>query len=101
MPIMIPVNVQDIPAIPVFDMDKYMSRVSKYATELWNTMTQEEQARFSRRKVLVSDEELAIELIDRPSYDSTSHDDMSHLTKEDYHRFAHRSGTMKGIEKWL
>jgi len=100
MPIMIPINIQDIPTIPVFNMDEFMSRVSRYASELWDTMTQEEHAKFSRRKSL-SDDELTIALAGCPSYDAVTHDDMSQLTKDDYHRFALQHNTMKGIEKWL
>ena len=100
MPILIPVNVQDVPLIPVFNMDEFMSRVSQYATELWTSMSKEETGKFSRKEVL-SDADLETTLAAYPSYDSIKHDDMSQLTKTDYSRFAQRHRTMKGIEKWL
>lgn len=100
MPIMIPINVQNVPTIPIFDMVEYMNRVSHYATELWNTMAREEQAKFSRCNYM-SDNELETVLANCPSYDSVEHDDMSQLTKEDYYHFANRHKAMKGIEKWM
>jgi len=100
MPIMIPVNVQDVPAIPVFNMDEYVSLVSKYATELWNNMVRDENAKFSRRSNM-SDKDLEEALANRPSYGSVSHDDMSQLTKNDYSRFARQHNAMKGIAKWM
>lgn len=101
MPIMIPINIQDVPAIPVFDMSEYMTRVSQYATELWDTMTREERAKFTRRRKMVTDEELEASLADRPDYASVQHDDMSQLTKEDYSRYAAKHHVIKGAEKWL
>lgn len=39
MAIMVPINIDECPAIPVFNMDEYLSKVSSYATSLWNDMT--------------------------------------------------------------
>ena len=100
MPILIPVNVQNAPIIPLFNMDEFMSRVSQYATELWATMSSEETSNFSRKSNL-SDRDLEKALAKLPSYDSMAHDDMSQLTKEDYCYFARHHNVMKGVEKWL
>lgn len=100
MPILIPVNVQNAPIIPLFNMDEFMSRVSQYATELWATMSSEETSKFSRKSNL-SDMDLEKALTNLPLYDSIAHDDMSQLTKEDYSYFVRHHNVMKGVEKWL
>lgn len=39
MAIMVPINIDECPVIPAFNMDEYLSKVSSYATSLWNDMT--------------------------------------------------------------
>ena len=101
MPVMIPINIQDVPQFPVFNVDEYVAQVSKYATDLWKAMSVKEVVKASRTHTLMSDEDLARELSSRPDYAATTHDDMSVLTKEDYNHFTRSHRAMKGIEKWL
>ena len=100
MPIMIPIDVQAMPAVPTIDMNEFCSRVSVFATSLYDDMVQHAARSIRGHRTMKSDDELEQELSKLPAY-VASISDMDTITKEDYHRYAQSHHTMKGIAKWL
>lgn len=101
MPMMIPINVSEMPILSSSRMAEYKQRVAEYAKSLWVDMAEEQCSVPSRATKVITDAQLESLLADRPEYAEVPHDDISQLTQADYRRYAKKHNVMKGIEKWL